>query len=1020
MTQTTKSQIRLRRIARWNVYCALVACFICQVFSGTEKIQMKTVHFDMPEGKAIDTLKEAALQADVDIVFSGRLLRKVDTPAVEGEYVPKEVFDLMLAGTSLAVFQHEKSGVYSIRKAATAEDANGGIQTQNQQTQPLEQTDMKIEKNKWLKTLAVALTLGITGAEPQLYGQDSDENKVYELSPFTIDAGDNVGYRATSTLAGSRLKTPLRDVGSAIQVITEELFEDTGSTTMEEILPYALNTEAYGTMGNFSGGKGSNHRGRFEQDLQRRDPQSAQRVRGLAPASLTRDFFLTDIPFEGYNTSRVAVSRGANSLLFGVGAAGGVINNSLKKARVDGADSGEVSFRYGERDSHRATLDFHRSLVEDRLALRVMSLYKDTRYKQRPAYEIDKRISVSVDSLLFVNDNVNWLGKTKLRADAERGDIHGSPPNFLPPVDGITHFFEAPDIETLQNIPGVKIPGYYISEEATGNVRSHPEFGYGTWNPKQTYDTRLGFTRGNTPAPVERHFHRMIVPLDSAGVMIVGDHQGSGFAGSHGSARGSTGYVDENGDPVAPGPATHGIGVDGLPYKVVSDTFNYIASGNLFMGVRNGQLFTNFTPFSIMDRNIWDNQNLLFQGDTQSRSMDFKSHTITLEQDLFEGKGGIEIAFDNQAYSTENLLPFSAGGTIGDSNNGDLFIDVNEYLLNGQPNPNLGRPIVRTPEIAAPRLNETQRDSARATAFYNLDFEEMYDGKVMQWLGNHTLTGYYNEQSADFYNLSLRNYFAGESLFLGDPEYYNRPGRGVLQVDFRAVHTTYVGADVRQLNSPSEVRINQIDVDIPEVGDAFQSLLFNADTNEFEVQSVTLGKAVSGGGRRRNDIDTEVFSLQSRFLNNHLVGLAGWRSDSATTWENITQEESEALGIPWRDGAYSTSAANPDRFRISADPSDVVSADTFTWSLVGHMPENWLGDLPVGISLHAGESENFQIAPTRRNVRGNVIGLPSGKTREEGITFNLFNGKVIARLNWYETSSDLDTLELGGTSTVFS
>jgi hypothetical protein len=143
MTQTSNPQTRLRRLARWGVFCSLIACFICQLFSNTEEIQMKTVYFNVPEGKATSTLKEAARQADVDIVSAGRLLRKVETPAVKGEYAPREVFDLMLAGTSLAVFQHEKSGVYTIRKAAVAEYASGD-------SNPVSTTQMnENKKNNW-------------------------------------------------------------------------------------------------------------------------------------------------------------------------------------------------------------------------------------------------------------------------------------------------------------------------------------------------------------------------------------------------------------------------------------------------------------------------------------------------------------------------------------------------------------------------------------------------------------------------------------------------------------------------------------------------------------------------------------------------------------------------------------------------------------------------------------------------------------------------------------------------------
>jgi outer membrane receptor for ferric coprogen and ferric-rhodotorulic acid len=93
-----------------------------------------------------------------------------------------------------------------------------------------------------------------------VFAQDDEE--LFELSPFTVEAGQDRGYRATSTLAGTRLNTQLRDIGSAISVMTEAMFEDTGATDAETILSYGLNTEVSGVNGNFADGLGSNHNGR--------------------------------------------------------------------------------------------------------------------------------------------------------------------------------------------------------------------------------------------------------------------------------------------------------------------------------------------------------------------------------------------------------------------------------------------------------------------------------------------------------------------------------------------------------------------------------------------------------------------------------------------------------------------------------------------------------------------------------------------------------------------------------------
>ena len=80
------------------------------------------------------------------------------------------------------------------------------------------------------KTLITLVAGSIVGS--LVYAQDSKpaEEDVFELSPFTVSAADSDGYRATNTLAGTRLKTNLNEVGTAISIITEEFLDDTGIT----------------------------------------------------------------------------------------------------------------------------------------------------------------------------------------------------------------------------------------------------------------------------------------------------------------------------------------------------------------------------------------------------------------------------------------------------------------------------------------------------------------------------------------------------------------------------------------------------------------------------------------------------------------------------------------------------------------------------------------------------------------------------------------------------------------------
>src|ERR1700691_5562720 len=85
----------------------------------------------------------------------------------------------------------------------------------------------------------------------------SDEEAVV-LSPFVVDAAEEKGsYKANSTLAGTRVRTDLSDVASALTVVTAQFLQYTGATGTMDLLVYTPNTEVAGLNGNFSGVAGN-------------------------------------------------------------------------------------------------------------------------------------------------------------------------------------------------------------------------------------------------------------------------------------------------------------------------------------------------------------------------------------------------------------------------------------------------------------------------------------------------------------------------------------------------------------------------------------------------------------------------------------------------------------------------------------------------------------------------------------------------------------------------------------------
>lgn len=302
--------------------------------------------------------------------------------------------------------------------------------------------------------MAIAVSGYAQATAPAPGGADEEEEDIVELSPFTITAEEQTGYQALSTLAGTRIKTDLKDVGSAITVVTKDFMEDTGTTSLADLLVYTTSTEVGGAYGNFAG-PGAAAGDVNANNQARADITGNNRVRGLSHASSTRDFFLTRMGFDGYNIEAVTISRGPNSILFGIGEPGGIVDTTLKKA-VIGKEITQISARIGSNKTYRGTLDVNRDLIEDRLAVRFNAMHEDITYRQKPTYERDTRYYLAVKGVLFENKGVDWLDETIIRGSYENANVRGTPPDPIPPKDNFSYWFEPPGSVEADEITGKK------------------------------------------------------------------------------------------------------------------------------------------------------------------------------------------------------------------------------------------------------------------------------------------------------------------------------------------------------------------------------------------------------------------------------------------------------------------------------------------------------------------------------------------------------------------------------------
>jgi outer membrane receptor protein involved in Fe transport len=230
-------------------------------------------------------------------------------------------------------------------------------------------------------------------------------DETFVLSPFTVSSQKDTGYAAANTLAGTRLNTPVRDLGSSISIYTKDFITDIGATNANELLVFATGMEAAGAQGSFSGTGNDINSDRIIGESTRARPQTQTRTRGLAAPNFTRGFFTTDIPFDSYNTEVVTVNRGPNAILFGVGSPAGVVDASPILPNLN-LNQNRVEVRFGNNASARASLDLNRVIVPGKLALRTAALEDHEKFNQRPAFERKRRIYAAATYAPFRSTSV--------------------------------------------------------------------------------------------------------------------------------------------------------------------------------------------------------------------------------------------------------------------------------------------------------------------------------------------------------------------------------------------------------------------------------------------------------------------------------------------------------------------------------------------------------------------------------------------------------------------------------------
>jgi iron complex outermembrane recepter protein len=236
------------------------------------------------------------------------------------------------------------------------------------------------------------------------------DEKAVELNPFVVSDSADTGYLASNTLAGSRMNTELRNVANTVSVFTPEFISDLGATTIEELMEYGLNTQVDLGAGDF------NFQGDQNSVADGIGTQKNFRVRGQE-SSVSMEYFGQAGPLDTYNLDRVELSSGPNAILFGTGAAGGLLNMSIKRPNFR-RGSLQNKLVFGSFAERRVSTDINLPVVKDFLAFRMQALHGKEHGWQRLGFKNTDRGTFSI--------LVKPFKKTEITASLEHGQIDQS------------------------------------------------------------------------------------------------------------------------------------------------------------------------------------------------------------------------------------------------------------------------------------------------------------------------------------------------------------------------------------------------------------------------------------------------------------------------------------------------------------------------------------------------------------------------------------------------------------------
>ncbi len=920
-------------------------------------------------------------------------------------------------------------------------------------------------KNKQLlgyNALLAALLAFATGAAAQQSSPaakpkdaDSKEEPVFQLSPFEV-VTDQGGYTSATTLAGNHLNTEVRDIGNAVTVITAQFLKDIGATDNQSLLQYTTNTEVGNVYGNFAGAGDSSI---LDESPHFINPNTNTRVRGLTSADNTRDYFLTDIPWDGFNVDGVDLQRGANSILFGQGSPAGIINTRTKPAMFKNAN--QVSFRFDNYNSARLSADFNRMLIKDQLAIRVAGVTDDTKYREDPAFSKNERL---FGALRYEPGFLKQgSARTIVKANIEWGNIKSNNPRSLPPIDLISPWFYT---------------GTYKGINVAGQPATYPNLNRITLIPSQNEDDNTNLPNHGQNRPAHN------------GAPIAGTPNEfyQPWVGNFGSQFGNPTFMFSDNSSTVQSPYTvweprsnHGIGsngavdlgVGGIPFQRPAGVAPY-AQYAVNAGLPYSALGL-YKDKSLTDPSVFDFYSKLLDGPNKKEWQNFRVYNLSLAQTFFHDHAGFEATYNNEWWKGgQTSLLTGDKQAIGIDFN-SVYSDGSPLGVNGEShadgtkNPNLGRAYVSDKSAFGNSETTRTRVDKRIVAFGDYDFNDREKPNAFtKFLGRHVITGMLtdNEVNSDSRNWQRygtdkayeayvnnlnandtnRIHFDADSvtpntvIYLG-PSLSSKSSAAGANLPNASVTQTLTSGNIRIFDSTWNKPTNPGDPGYVDPGaywhNDYYPLLNPIDGTPFTAGNSTqsenpanyvgwrnmpinvIDAETSAANRdylthdaalNKSTLSSKAFTWQGHFLDNAIVGTYGYRKDTEKTWAYSisTNTLNGTAAHPNPTDPYGHLNLNPNSYYLDEAAGGERTVESRAWSVVAHLnalPGLNKMNIPLEFSIFYNHSTDFQPATARVDLYGQPIPPPNGETTDQGILIESKDGKYSLKINHYKTTS---------------